>query len=64
MNGARRIIREKLREHQYREGYARCLENKRVEQDGESNVKHMWEQVKWAMIGSAGEVCVSKTVGE
>ena len=31
VNEARRIISEKLREHQYREGYARSLEGKRVE---------------------------------
>ena len=29
--GARRIRNEKLWEHQYREGYARSLEGKRVE---------------------------------
>ena len=34
----RRIISEKLREHQYREGYARSLEGKRVEWDGHINV--------------------------
>ena len=27
-NGARRIRSEKLKEHQYMEGYARCLESK------------------------------------
>ena len=43
MDGARRIRREKLREHQYKEGYARSLEGKRVEWDGENNVEHMWE---------------------
>ena len=42
---ARRIRSEKLREHQYREKYARFLDRKRVEWDGE-NVEHMWEQVK------------------
>ena len=36
---------EKLKEHQYREEYARSLEGKRVEWDGE-NVKQMWDQVK------------------
>ena len=41
MDIARRIISEKLREHRYREGYARSLEGKRVEWDGENNVKHM-----------------------
>ena len=44
---ARRIRSEKLREHQYREGYAKSLEGKRVEWDGDDNVDHMWgEQVK------------------
>ena len=46
---ARRIRSEKLREHQYREEYARSLEGKRVEWDGENNIEHMWEQVKRTM---------------
>ena len=37
---------EKLREHQYREGYTRSLGGKRVEWDGENNVEHIREQVK------------------
>ena len=41
MVGARSIRSEKLREHKYREGYARSLEGKRVEWDGENNVEHM-----------------------
>ena len=45
------------------EGYARCLESKRVEWDKESNVEHMWEQKKWAMVESAREVCESVSVG-
>ena len=32
---------EKLREHHYREGYARTLEGKRVRWDGDNNVEHM-----------------------
>ena len=48
--GASRIRSEKLREHQYREGYARSLEEKRVEWDGDNNVEHMWEQVNQAMV--------------
>ena len=36
--GARRIRREKLREHQYREGYARFLEGKGVEWDPEDGL--------------------------
>ena len=50
VDGARRIRSEKLREQQYREGYTRSLEGKRVEWDRENNVEHMWEQVKWAMV--------------
>ena len=49
---------KKLREHQYREGYARSLEGKRVKWDGDDNVEHMWEQVKWAMVENARVVCV------
>ena len=41
MVGARRIRSEKLSEHQYREGYARSLEGRGVEWDGENNVDHM-----------------------
>ena len=33
VNGARRIRSEKLREHQYMEGYTRCLKSKRVDWD-------------------------------
>ena len=52
MIGARRIRSEKMREDRYREGYAMSLERKRVEEVGD-NVKHMQEQVKWAMVESA-----------
>ena len=64
MDRARRIRSEKLREHQYKEEYARSLEGKRVEWDGENNVKHMWEQVKWVMVENAKEVHGSLRVGE
>ena len=57
------IRNEKMREHQYREGYARSLEEKGVEWDGDDNGKHMWEQVKLAMVESAREVCSSVRVG-
>ena len=40
MVGAR-IRSEKLREHQYREGYARTLEGKGVEWDGDNKVEHI-----------------------
>ena len=40
--GYRRIRSEKLREHQYREGYPRPLGGKRVEWDGDDNVEHIW----------------------
>ena len=45
-----------LRECQYREGYARCLESKRLEWNEGSNVEEMWEQVKQAVIDCAREV--------
>ena len=41
-DGPKRIKSEKLKEHQYREEYARSLERKRVEWDEENNVKEMW----------------------
>ena len=41
--GARTIRNKKLNEHQYREGYAKYLEGKGVEWDGENNVEHMRE---------------------
>ena len=53
---ARGIRSEKLRKHQYREGYARSLEGKRVEWGGENNVEHMWGQVKRVVVKSAREV--------
>ena len=59
----KRIRREKLREHQYREGHAKSLERKRVEGDGDDNVKHMWEQVKRTMVENAREVCGSVRLG-
>ena len=48
---------------QYREGYIRSLAGKGVEWDGYNNVEHVWEQVKQAMVESAGEVCGSIKVG-
>ena len=63
MVGARRIRREKLREYQYREIYARSLEGKGVEWDGHDNVENMWKQVKRAMVKSAREVCGSVKIG-
>ena len=39
--GGRRIKKEKLIEHQYREGYARFLEGKGVVWDGDNNVEDM-----------------------
>ena len=38
--GTKRIRSEKLREHKYREGYARSLKGKREEEDGD-NVEHI-----------------------
>ena len=57
--GAWKIRSEKLREHHYREAYARSLEGKGGEWDGDDNIEHMWEQVKRAMVESAREVCAS-----
>ena len=48
----------------YREGYARSLEGKELEWDGDNNVVHMWEQVKRAMLETARELCGSVRVGE
>ena len=62
--GARRTRSEKLREHQYREGYVISLEGKGVEWDGDNNVDHVWKQVKGAMVESTREVCGSVRVGE
>ena len=45
VDGARMIRSEKLRKHQYREGYSRSLEGKRVEWDGENNGQYKWERV-------------------
>ena len=39
--GAKRIRNEKLRAHHYRDGYAKSLEGKGVEWDGDNNVEHM-----------------------
>ena len=61
--GARRIRSEKLRDHQYREGYVRSPEGKELEWDGDNNVEYMWEQVKQAMVESAREVRSSVKVG-
>ena len=52
-----------MREHQYREGYARSLEGKELEWDGNNNVEHMWEQVKRAMVECAREVYGSVRIG-
>ena len=53
MVGDKRIRSEKLREHQYREGYVRSLEGKGVEWDGDNSVACMWEQVKHAIVERA-----------
>ena len=41
----------------------RSLERLRVGGDG-GNVERMWEQVKWAMVESAREVCASESGGK
>ena len=55
--GCKGSERNGMKEHQYRERYAKSLEGKGVEFDGENNVEHIWEQVKWAKVESAREVC-------
>ena len=50
---ARRIRSEKLREHQYKEGYARSFEGKGIEWDEDNKVERLWEQVKLATVKSA-----------
>ena len=37
----REVVDEKLKEHQYREGYAKSLEGKRAKWGGKNNVEHM-----------------------
>ena len=41
----------------------RALRGRELKWDGGNNVKHMWEQVKRAMVESAKEVYVSVKVG-
>ena len=64
MNGARWFRNEKLREHQYRELYSRCLKSNKLEWNEDSNVKEIGEQVKQAMVDSARETCGSVKVGK
>ena len=52
-----------MREHQYRERYARSLEEMRIEGDEDDNIKHMWVHVKRAIVESTREVCGSVRVG-
>ena len=62
--GARKIRSEKLREHQYREGYVSSLEGKGVEWNGDNNIDHIWEQIKRGMVESARGICGSVRVGK
>ena len=62
--GVKRFMSEKLRVHQYRREYARSLEGKGVEWDGDNNVEYVWEQVKLAVVENAREVCGSVRIGE
>ena len=55
--GARRIISEKIREHQYKGRYARSVEGKEVEWDRKNNAKRMRKLVKRAAVESEREVC-------
>ena len=63
VDGAMRNRSEKVRKHQYREKWARSLEGKRVEWDGENNVQHIWEQVKREIVQSVREVGTQKVCG-
>ena len=49
MDGAREVRSEKLREHQFIEGYAKSLESRKVEWDGKSNVE------QYLRAGEAGD---------
>ena len=62
MIGARRIRSDKLREDQYIKGYARSLEEERVEWNGDNDAKNMWEQVKRPMVGSTSGLWLSESV--
>ena len=59
VDSARRIRSKKPREQKYRKLYARSLENKRVEWDGEINIKIYGIWHKQAMVDSAREGCGS-----
>ena len=59
--GARRIRSEKLREDQYREGYIRSVEGKKV--GGDNNANYMFGQVKGQWL-KVREVCGSMRVGD
>ena len=63
LNGARRIISEKLKENHYREGDVRCIETKRVEWDKESNDEHLWQHVKRGNVDKTREVYGPVRVG-
>ena len=63
MVGTRKLRSRKLGECYECEGYVRSLEEKGVEWVGDNKVEHMWEQVKWAMVESAREMCGSVRVG-
>ena len=52
-----RKVKKKKRKNELAEG-------KGVEWEEDNNVKHMWEQVKRAMVESAREVCSSVRVWE
>ena len=50
-------------EDRNREGYARSLERKGLEWDGDNNVEHMWEQVKRTMVESKRKVWLNENRG-
>ena len=64
MNRARRIRSENLGKHQYKEGYGRYLQNKKVKWNNDRNFEQMCEQVKWTIVDSTREVWLSKGRGK
>ena len=63
---ARRIRSKKLREHgniSTEKEKIKSLEGKGIEWDGDNNVKHIWEQIKRAMVETARAVYGPVRVG-
>ena len=58
MVGARKVRSKKLREHWYREGYARSLEGKGIEWDGDNNIGHMFDRMDRVPNAQIRELCI------